>query len=161
MKSADSIWINAPSNWVWQYVGALETWPRFYAKVGKGKCKQVSPEGGVVGALYDMEFEVRSWTLLCHYEIVDLRPGSMIAVKLTLDEKQEPMTRGWACQIVYELEDEGNRTRVTERVEATDWADFLFNWLGRFLAGLVYRFRQLAGRTNLQRLKGLVEGTRG
>lgn len=158
MKFADSIWVDATPHRVWQYLGSLETWPRFCAKAGKGKCQQVSPQGDVVGARYDMEFGAREWTILCHYEIVDLEPGYMIAVRCAQDEAQE-LRSGWECRIVYEVQDEGNRTRVTERVTTADSSNFPINWLGYLLAWLVYRFRKLAGRTNLQRLKRLVEGT--
>lgn len=75
MMFADSIWIHAPPSQVWRYVASLDCWPRFYTQGGKGKCKQVSPEGGVVGSIYDMEFATPSSTIVCHYEIVDLRPG--------------------------------------------------------------------------------------
>jgi hypothetical protein len=84
----------------------------------------------------------------------------MIAVKWTLDEKSEPMmARGWTMQITYEVEYDSVRTRVTERVEMSGMPGFPVNWFTKAMGWLIYRFRKLAGNTNLQRLKGVVEGT--
>ena len=164
MKFTDAIWINAPSRKVWEYVGSLDIWPQFYAKAATGTCRQLSREGGVVGSRYAFEFRGGSSATLFHGEIVDVRPGSIIAVELTLDAEQEPMTRGWVCQVRYELTDEGDRTKVTERVDTGHGFDSDINWLvelvGGVMAWLIYRARKLAGKTNLQRLKGIVEGAR-
>ncbi len=156
MKFTDSVWINAASHKVWEYVGSLETWPRycFYAKTGT--CVQISPEGGVVGSLYQMETGSGSRIRSTHCEIVDLRPGSMIAVKLTVTGGR---MQGEALQVSYELKDEGFRTKVTERVVMTDHSDFRITLNSKVIGWLIGRFCRLAGVTNLQRLKGIVEGT--
>jgi hypothetical protein len=155
MKFNDSIWINTPSRKVWEYVGSIEVWPRFYAATGK--CEHVSPIGSVVGSLYNMTLGSGLRSTATHCEIVELLPGSMIGVRSTLHEGKEPMSRGWAAYITYELHEEGCRTKVTERVETSGF-DRHLDLIAGVIGWLVYRFRRLAGVTNLQRLKGVVEG---
>jgi len=156
MIFADSIWINASPPRIWEHVACPDRWPRFYAET---KCAQISPEGGVAGSLYAMEFGTHATRTLTHCEIVDLRPGSMIAVKCTVDEKSQPMLSGEQTMLIaYELQDEGPRTKVTERVEMTGTPDVLVNWLTTVIGWLIYRFRKLAGNTTLRRLKRVVEG---
>lgn len=93
-----------------------------------------------------------------HGEIVDLCPGSMIAVKWTMSENH-PYIAGLTCQFTYELKLEGFRTRVTERVEMADFDDFRIRWAVKLMGWLTYRLRQLTGRSYLQRLKSVVEGS--
>jgi uncharacterized protein YndB with AHSA1/START domain len=154
----DSILIDAPCRKVWECVGVPTAWPRFYTLPGKARCEQVSVEGGVVGSLYDMDFAVAATTTRSRAEIVDLRPGTMISVKFTLDEVDQRMGREWVTQITYELADEGCRTRVTERVDMTDF-DLPINLAAKVIGWSLYRLRRLTGGTNLQRLKRVVEET--
>lgn len=157
MQFVDSIWINAPSHHVCEAVRSPKVWPRMFAKTAT--CEQVSPEGGVVGSLYDLR--LRQWwkTIVIRWEIVDLRPGSMIAFKGTMDDdNRPPWIQGWAFQFTYELKLEGFRTKVTQRVKMPAYEDFRFNWMVKF-TWCGYRFGHLIGQSHLQRLKGIVEGS--
>lgn len=155
MKFTDSISINAPINRVWGCVSSPDVWPRLYGK--RGKCHQVSPDGGVVGSLYDMELGSGAGTTLIRCEIMGLRPGSMIVVKWTMSE-DVPYISGWSCHFTHELTDEAFGTKVVERVEMTDFNDPRIRFAVNLVGWLTHRFRRLTGKTYLRKLKSIVEG---
>jgi hypothetical protein len=167
MTFTDSIWIDAPSHKIWRFVSSLDVWPLLLAKKGKCRSRQQTPVSGVLGAISRIELEIgreSAWTRW-DMEIVEIYPESMITVKMTMDGEDRGMNQRWASQaaselqVTYVLKDEGFRTKVIEEVELTSALDGRINLVVKGIGWLIYRFRKLAGRTNLQRLKGIAEGT--
>ncbi len=148
MRFNDIIIIDAPSHAVWQYVGSPDLWSLFHSKAERAK--QLSSSGGTVGSLYEIEFRMGSKTTPTRCEIIDLRIGSMIQVKSVADQIQGD------CQahLTYELEDMGQRTKVTERI---DMSDSRIPFFFRAIIWLISRFGRPTGETTLMQLKRMVE----
>jgi len=155
MKVVHAILINAPSRNVWESLSSPEVWPSIWGRTGK--CQQVSPEGGNVGSLYDMELQCGSRAAFIRCEIVGLHPGRMIAVRWVWPTMRHS-SLGVTYHFTYELKDEGYGTTVTERFEMTGLGVSL-NCVVWLVAWLMYPFHWLAHNTCLQRLKRIVEGT--
>jgi uncharacterized protein YndB with AHSA1/START domain len=158
MRFTSAISINAPSRKVWNFVSSPEVWSIIWAKAGK--CEQVSPEGGEVGSLYDMELQQGPNVTILHGEIVGLCPGSMIAVRWTMGHDVPYLSRKLTYHFTYELNDDGFGTKVTERFEMTGFG-VPIDWAAKLVGWLTYPFQWLARNTCLQRLKRVVEGTDG
>ena len=100
------------------------------------------------------------WVKYYARSLRDCRPasGSMIAVRCVWPTLSD-VRLGTDYLFTYELKDEGFGTTVTERFEMTSFGVPLdcVAWL---CVWLIYPFHWLARNTCLQRLKGIVEGTR-
>ncbi len=148
----DEIVIEATSDKAWEYVGSPEMWALFHAKAGK--CKQVSSQADVVGALYDIEFRLGSKTSVTRCEIIDRRIGGLITVKSTLPEASHQTGQTVSACMAYELEDLGRTTRVTENIDISGASIPL---ILRPLIWFITRFGKPSGETTLMRLKRVVE----
>ena len=148
MRFNDTIIIEASSDTVWQYVGSPDLWSLFHSKVERAN--QLSSSGGIVGSLYEIEFRMGSKTTPTRCEIIDIRIGRMIQLKSVADQVQE----SHQAHLTYELEDMGQRTKVTERI---DMVDSCIPFFFRAIIWLISRFGRRAGETTLMRLKRLVE----
>jgi hypothetical protein len=159
MKYVHTISINAPSRNVWESLSSPDVWPSIWGWGKAGTCQQVGgPEGGDVGSLYDIDVQCGSWAASIRCEIMGLHRGSMLAVRCVWPTMRHLPT-GMTYHFTYELNDEGFGTTVTERFEMTSFGVLLDSvaWL---CVWLIYPFHWLARNTCLQRLKGIVEGTR-
>jgi uncharacterized protein YndB with AHSA1/START domain len=150
MKIKASISINASPGTVWEYVGQPDCWPLFHTKVRQAKL--TSLQGGIVGAIYDIEFNMGGKTAPTRCEIVDLAPGRMIRVTSSVPDSHGG-SAGFAV-LTYELEDELRQTKVTERIEMSVAG---IPWIFRPLVLLLFRFGRPSGETTLMRLKKVVE----
>jgi hypothetical protein len=87
--------------------------------------------------------------------------GSQIKAFFGIKYEHVPYIPGCTVDFTYELKDDGFGTRITERVEMSDFDDFRMPWAAKLVGWLTYHFRRLAGRTYLQRLNRVVERSAG
>ena len=159
MKVVHTILINAPSRNVWETLSSPDVWPSIWGWGKAGDCQHVGGPAGVEeGSLYDMDLRCGPSAAPIRYEIVGLNRVSLLAVRIVCPAMRHRPT-GITYHFTYELKDEGFGTTVIERFEMTSFGVILdyFVWL---VAWLIYPFHRLARNTCLQRLKGIVEGTR-
>lgn len=151
MLLKDSIVIDASPDKVWKLVGSPDLWGRFHAKVNG--CELVSAQGGRVGSVYTIGFQMGTVTTPTRCEIVDVQPGAMIQVRSTDVDPHQP---GISATLTYELDDRGSRTRVRERVEfVVPGVNVFF----RAIIWLISRFGSPQGETTLKKLKRVAEGS--
>ncbi|MHB0958253.1 MAG: SRPBCC family protein [Pirellulaceae bacterium] len=159
MKLVHAILINAPTRNVWKSLSSPDVWPSIWGWGKAGDCQHVGgPEGVEVGSLYDMDLRCGPCAASIRCEIVGLRPGSMLAVRCVCPTMRH-VPAGGNYHVTYELNDEGFGTTVIERFEMTSFG-VAIDCLVWLVAWLMYPFHRLARNTCLQRLKGIVEGTR-
>jgi len=150
MLYTDSIVIDASPDKVWKYVGSPDLWGLFHEKARN--CRQIGPQGGRIGSVYSMEFQMGEEASPVHAEIVDLRPGTMVALRSTVAAPDQPER---SALLRYELEDLGTGTKVIEEVEILAPE---ISIVARMVLRLASRFGQPAEDRTLARLKRLVEG---
>ncbi len=151
MKLTETIIIEAPSEAVWKLVGSPDLWSLFHAKAERAKA--IDGADGRVGSLYEIDFRLGSKVNPTQCEIVDLRVGRMIRVESAGTVKG----KDYRTLITYELDDQGRRTKVTERIEAFDTH---IPWYFRALIWVISRIGTPQGKTSLMQLKDIVEKER-
>ena len=149
MRIKASIQIDAAPDVIWGYLGVPESWDLFHVKARNTKL--ISPQGGRVGARYEMQMSAGRRTRLSTCEIIEFQTNSLIRLKSTLEDE---FGHKGSAVMTYELQDLGLKTEVYERVDIDDrhiniFFRIIIRWIGMF--------GRPTGETSLMKLKRIIE----
>lgn len=113
----------------------------------------MSTEGGLVGSLYDLDLCGRG---RMHFEIIGLDPGNMIALRWSMGGNI-PCLPHCTCLVVYFLESDSFKTKVTERIEMLYSEEYPDGWIIKILSRLTESLRKFTGISYVRKLKRIVE----
>ena len=149
MRIKASIQIDAAPDVIWGYLGVPESWDLFHVKARNTKL--ISPQGGRVGARYEMQMSAGRRTRLSTCEIIEFQTNSLIRLKSTLEDE---FGHKGSAVMTYELQDLGSGTKVDETI---DFDTRHINIFFRMIIKWVAVMGRPKGESSLMKLKRIVE----
>ena len=150
MKITERIVIEATPERVWSWLADPALWARWNPKVKRVKRSQA---GAVVaGETFEADFALSDNATTGQVEVKVCEPFQRLALRHWVDVRGRVQSLG----VEFALTADGAETRL---LQTTDFSDVGLPWPVKLLVRIIHRFGRPVGRSHLEELKQLAEGS--